>query len=265
MPKALCKTSSPQYRTLFPDWSGPRPLRFFLLENLLEARSESTFPTNLAGPDEDVNIYLADLLTRFLQGHHPTDILFGAQPLFNPPAKEVDRRRRAEFYRNNADHRLLTLGLFNRGELVRKRGDLFGMSPQETQQRDLNVGRDCYLMAVNLLENRNILNPGIVDVWRKLGENFDLYIQVLSTMAITRLGLGAKLTGNDLSLLMSASPAKTTFKEPRAEKSMDRLLDLLLEIRRPGPSTERQKKRAEIHDLALHLDLDPQKLLQQAG
>ena len=51
------------YRLLFPDFSDPRPLSFFMLENLLAARADSRFPSNSCGPDEAVNVYLADLLT----------------------------------------------------------------------------------------------------------------------------------------------------------------------------------------------------------
>ncbi len=203
MPNALQQKASPQYRSLFPDWSGPRPLRFFLLEQLLEARRQSSFPTNLAGPDEDVNIYLADLLTAFLGGQHSPHIHFGAFPLLAPPAKNLPRRRQAEFYRINADHRLIMLGLFNRGDHLRKRMDLFGMGHRETQQRDFGVGKHCYELAVNLLENRNVVNSGMIDVWRKLSENFELYIQVLSTMAVSRLGMGAKLSQTDLYRLIS--------------------------------------------------------------
>ena len=38
MPKALCKIDFPQYRGLFPDWSGPRPWRFFLMASDLSWR-----------------------------------------------------------------------------------------------------------------------------------------------------------------------------------------------------------------------------------
>ncbi len=265
MPNALRKTASPQYLSLFPDWSGPRPLRFYLLEQLLEARRQSTFPTNLAGPDEDVNIYLADLMTAFLGGHHPTDVQFGAIPLLAPPAKSLGRSRQAEFYRHNADHRLIMLGLFSRGDHLRKRADLFGLSHRETHLRDQGVGRDCYQLAVNLLEYRDVGQAGIVDVWRKLAENFERYIQVLSTMAVGRLGLGAKLSQTDLGLLLTGPAPENTVVSSGDGRHMDRLLDLLLELRQFTGERGLQKKRAEVINLALHLNLDPQKLLEQTG
>ncbi len=257
MPKALCQSQRPQFLSLFPDWSGPRPLRFFLLENLLEARQGSVFPTNIAGPDEDVNIYLAGMLTNFLKGQFPQDVVFGAGSQLNPPAKHLSRRQRAQFYRNNADHRLIMLGLFDRGDHLRRRPSFFGMSRQEGRQRDLQGGVIGYHMAANLLENRKMGCGALVDIWRKLAENFELYVQVLSTMAVSRLGFGANLSSAELQF-MTAAPATAN---PSASHQMDRLLDLLLEMRQPGG----HKKRAEVYDLALHLNLDPEKLLHQAG
>jgi hypothetical protein len=242
MPKALCKSQTPQYHSLFPDWTGPRPFRFFLLENLLEARQQSTFPTNGAGPDEDANMYLASLLTGFLRGKHPENVIQGISPMLHPPAKDATRRQRADYYRNNADFRLIMLGLFDRGDAS-----------------DLVVGKHCYQMAVNLLDKRKMVSQGTIDVWRKLAENFDLYVQVLSTMAVGRLGLGASLSPSDLNYLAEAPKPEINDPDPRQE--MDDLLDLLLEMREPGG----QEKRAEVIDLALRLNLNPEKLLRQAG
>lgn len=257
MPNALCKPQSPQYRSLFPDWTGPRPLRFFMIENLLEARRNSVFPTNIAGPDEDVNIYLANLLTKFLDGNHSQDVLFGEGPLLNPPPMNRSRRQKADFYRNNADHRLIMLGLFDRGDHLRRRNTFFKMTSEETRQRDLGVGMNCYHLAADLLENRKLGCDGVVAVWRKLAENFDLYVQILSTMAVGRLGLGASLSQNELQFMVN----KPSTVNIAGTHQMDRLLDLLLELRQPGG----QKKRAEVYDLALRLNLDPEELLRQAG
>lgn len=257
MPNALCKSQIPQYRSLFPDWTGPRPLRYFLIENLLESRKQSEFPTNILGPDEDVNIYLAALLTDFLGGKHPSDVLWGADPLLFPPAKHLNRRARADFYRHNAEHRLIMLGLFDRGDHLRRWGTFFQATREETRDRDLSVGQNCFNLAADILENRKMGCSGLTTVWRKLAENFDLYVQVLSTMAVEKLGLGASLSQTDMQLLITAPSPEAT--APKYQ--MDHLLDLLLEMRQPGG----QEKRAEVIDLALKLNLNPAELLRQAG
>jgi len=203
MPKTMCKVGSPRYRGLFPDWSGPRPWNYFLMEQLLEARRESMFPTNGAGPDEDVNVFLSHLLSEFLKGHHDTRVQWGADPLLTPPAKELGRRSRANWYRVNADHRLLYLGLMDRGDNLRRRRVHFGMTEEETRNRDLVIGRSCYGMAADLLEGRSCANSGLAPVLRKLETNFEDYIHVMGVLATRKFGLGAVLSDNDLEELLA--------------------------------------------------------------
>jgi hypothetical protein len=203
MPKALCKIDFPQYRGLFPDWSGPRPWRFFLMEQLLEARKESMFPTNGAGFDEDVNVYLSNLLAGFLNGHHDARVQWGADPVLLPPAKNLARRVRADWYRINADHRLLYLGLMDRGDGLRRRPVHLEMNLEETRNRDLVIGRTCYGLAANLLTGRSCANAPLAPILRKLEENFEDYVHVLGVLATRRLGLGALLSDNDLAGLLA--------------------------------------------------------------
>lgn len=203
MPNTRFKTDSPHCRVIFPDWSGARPFGFHLTEELLEARRESMFPTNGAGPDEDVNVYLVGLLTGFLDGSVDHRVTWGAGPLLNPPAGKMGRRARAAWYQANADHRLLFLGLMDRGDGIRRRRVHFGMTAAETRQRDLGIGSRCYGLAANLLENRRDSNDGLVQVWRKLEENYEDYIHVLGVLATRRLGLGAVLNETDLASLMA--------------------------------------------------------------
>lgn len=198
MPTLLNRTTSPQYRGLFPDWTGRRPWSYFLIEQLLEARCESMFPTNGAGPDEDVNIYLAGLLAGLLTAPHDPRVQYGAGPLLHPPTKSRSRRAMADGYRVNGDHRLLYLGLFDRGDGLRRRRIPFGLTEQEASCRDRGTGRACYAMAANLLEGRSGENAGLVAVLRKLETNFDDYVHVLGVLATRRFGLGAVLSDNDL-------------------------------------------------------------------
>jgi len=173
------------------------------MEPLLEARRESMFPTNGAGPDEDVNVYLSHLLTEFLKGHHDQRVLWGAEPVLLPPVTDLGRRSRAEWYRVNADHRLLYLGLMDRGDGLRRRRIPCGMTPEETRSRDMVTGRSCYGMAANLLAGRYCTNPGLAAVLRKLEENFEDYVHVLGVLATRRLGLGAVLSDDDLAGLLA--------------------------------------------------------------
>jgi hypothetical protein len=242
MPRTLCRSNKPLYLNLFPSWKGKQPLRFFMMENLLEARHGSEFPTNGAGPDEDVNVFLADLLV--------------------PPDRSLGRRQRADYYLANAHHRLLHLGLLNRGDGLRRRRVPFGLEADEARLRDAGVGRECYRAAANLLDGRNLVSPAVVAVYRKLADFFEDYVHVLAVMATRRLGLGARLSSKELDSLLAGDPDAPVadcppIPLPANHPAMDSLLDLMLEYRKdPRPSAEGRLRAA-----AARAGADPAEIL----
>lgn len=249
MPKTLCRSNKPLYLNIFPSWKGRQPLRFFMLENLLEARMGSAFPTNGAGPDEDVNVFLADLLTRFLGGDGDPDLIPGAGPFFQPPARSGTRKQQADYYLTNANHRLLHLGLFNRGDGLTRRRHPFGFKERDARLRELQIGKSCYEMAANLLERRSGTSSGLVAVLRKLAENFEEYVLVVATLATRRLGLGARLDDVQWARLTGSYSDRTT-DQPEvpgrktegvdAQEMMDDFLDRILEYKK-SPTAERRQ------------------------
>lgn len=274
MPTTLRRSLSLRYRTLFPARDGWRPLLFFMLENLLEARAQSSYPTSLRWPDEDVNIYLAHLLAKHVTSPTPAAIQAGNTPLLEPPAcEEQSRWSQREHYRLNGDHRLLCLGLYGRGDLLRRRQPQFGSSPAATWQRDLVAGENCYHCALALAERERPGRPGLVTVLGKLVEGFADYVGVLQAVARYRLGLGARLshaalrelvadTGWDGNATTESNEAKTRTEplmKPHDPAAMDALLDLLTAYRR-RPS---QKRWRELARAARGLGLAPAQLLSE--
>jgi hypothetical protein len=200
---AMPHAAAVPYRSLYPAWEGPRPLAWFFAEQLLEARAESEFPTNAAGADEDVNVYLVDLLCRWAGGATDPALVAGRTPLVLPPEAAGTSGGRAGWYRRQADHRLLALGLFDRGDLIRRRACGWAMTPDQTDRSDREVARTCYALAADLIEGRAGDRPGVVQVWRKLARDLDRYVHVLQTLARRRLGLGATIGDDALARLLA--------------------------------------------------------------
>jgi len=201
MTVAVAPHTTVPYRALFPTWEGRRPVAWFFAEQLLEARAESDFPTNSAGCDEDVNMYLVGLLSAWTTSDPRTGVEPGATPLWQPPADPAAGQG-AEYYRRQADHRLLCLGLFDRGDLVRRRRRGWRLTEAETRARDLAVAERSYTLAASLGRH-----AGLNDVWRKLARHTPLYVHVLQTLSRRHLGLGASLTDTTLArLLQTGAP-----------------------------------------------------------
>lgn len=204
MPVAAADRSAIHFRALFPSWEKNRPVSWFFAEELLQARSDSAFCTNQRGNDEDVNIYLIGLLTRWATEDVRAGIAPGLDPLLSPPQALATRRQAAEYFRRQADHRLLSLGLFDRGDLVRRRRLGWRLTEAETRQRDVATAVHCYERAAELLARCQTQQPGLASVWRQLAAHLPDYVHVLQTLARRRLGLGARLADSELARLLAA-------------------------------------------------------------
>jgi hypothetical protein len=236
------------YRLVFPDVGDPRPLSYFMLENLLAARADSRFPTNSRGPDEAVNVYLAALLTRLVADPPPAEVVAGATALLTPLDKcALTRRARADHYRHNADHRLIALGLFGRGDLLRRRDVPLGLTVDEARARDEQIGAEAYRLAAHLLDGRSTTAAVLAPILYRLAENFTDYVHVLTILAWRRFDLGAHLSEDDLDDLLTVTPAT-------APAAMDGLLDELSVYLAEGSAAAREAviRRAQ----ALGIDPD---------
>jgi hypothetical protein len=158
----------------------------------------------------------------------------GAAPLLNPPAKNPRQRWRwAENYRRNGDHRLLCLGLYRRGDLLRRRRVYFGSTPELSLKRDLATGETCYRFAANLLQRNPAGRSGLVGVLEKLAQHFRSYVDVLQVLALDRLRLRTRLSEKALAdLIQTPDPVPIPQQATGDSQQMDQLLDLLSDYRR---------------------------------
>lgn len=237
-------------------------LRFFLTEQLLEARRGSWLPTNGAGPDEDVNIYLALRLEQLALVAVDPRVVPGLEPLTTGPDPRLSRAGRAQWYAANGDHRLLRLGLFACGQTCRRRVVPWGWSADRARARDLGVAASCYEAAVGLLARGPGRGGANAAVLAKLAAYCAEYVHVLGALAVRRLNLGARLSEADLTRLVPPGPVQSANAVAALLTSVpadaaDVVLDLALEYRRrPEPGL-----RQRIEGLAPRAGLDAARLL----
>ncbi len=159
---------------------APRETQDYLLRCLLGARKEADFPSNAEGFDEDVNVYLAGLLSRFFSASYHAEARRYLQPY------DLDLRRRAEesgdartayrLYKVNADHLLLAIGIFHHVEgAYGPERPLLHRDPSAFEGR----GSLYYLLASSRLRHLRRSEAGTGEALRKLGESFPRYVQVL--------------------------------------------------------------------------------------
>ncbi len=245
MPTALRRSRGARYLPLFPEWSGARPVGWFMIENLLEARRDCGLPANDRGPDEDVNIYLAHLLAARLRAESADE--GPALPAATPPLDVPDggERARAACYLRAGEARLIALGLFGRPDLRSRRSAPWGWDEESARRRALADGAQCYLLASRLLARRG--ERAAAAIAAKLAARFADYVRVLEALARGRFGLGARLS---LAALRELAPG------PAAGAAMDQMLDRLLELRRRPTAAAAAAVRAA----ATHAGVDPSRL-----
>lgn len=167
----------------------------FLLRCLLGAREECRIPSNQAGFDEDVNVYVVGLLGRFLSAeyhdlarrfHYPTDLDL---------AREVRAQRDERFcylaYRTNADQLLLGIGLFFHVEGHGVGADpVFGRPVGDLAGR----GATYYNIASASLRRLRRRETAAELAMTKLAARFDDYTSILKCLRTSYFRLTSRLS-----------------------------------------------------------------------
>ena len=173
-----------RYWQLEAEESGHKPAvhetQDYLLRCLLGARKEASFPSNDEGFDEDVNVYLAGLLSRFFSASYHAQARRYLQPydldLRQQAEESGDPRYAYHLYKINADHLLLEIGIFHRVEgALGPDHPLLHRDPSEFEGR----GSLYYLLASSRLRHLRRRGGATEGALRKLGERFGRYVEVL--------------------------------------------------------------------------------------
>jgi hypothetical protein len=219
-----------------------------MMDNLLECRKESGFPSNTGVFDEDVNVYLASLLTSHVFGTAagPTAgmIISFDIPLFEAASNEIDPRKRFNIYRANADHLLLRLGVFNNPE-----GRRPGSAKHMALTRDAWIGRcKAYYRLAWACAAETFRRPtAIGDIMEKLSDGLERYIGVLCMMRSSALNMIPRISSGEMYHLERGVLEKDREKELAA--MYDCFLDAWAAYRRSGLLDDREKLEMACREL----------------
>ena len=102
---------------------SPEETYFYMMNCLLYSRMESGFPSNEEYLDEDVNVYLADLLTGTIHGSEDSScthyLASCDSSLFDSVRTIENPRTKYNIYKKNADRLIMALGIFGNPRLRR--------------------------------------------------------------------------------------------------------------------------------------------------
>jgi len=181
-----------------PD-EGRENTAYFVLDALLRSRIECGFESNSIRYDEDVNVYLVHLLSSLVSSPGrgeltaPRDI-----DVFEKVRDSSDPRFKCEVYRANADHLLVSTGIFGDHLYVERNGRrCFDGAAQERIGR----GKAYYRYAAAFHERTASASPVVAGVLAGLSHDFERYVDVLFHMRGEYFHLYARLRDEQVSEL----------------------------------------------------------------
>lgn len=238
------------YTPLGESRADPATADFFMMDGLLDSRMSSGHPSNGDFYDEDVNVYLAGLLTGMVdaRGEAADLVVPYDADLFELVRREPEPRVNFRRYRANADFILVSLGLF---------AGPAGRPPAAPALRITNesyAGRGAayYAMAASYARETFRGPTAIGEVMEKLSRGFRTYVRILSVMKSERLDLLPRLSDGELYHLQ-----RSALEEERRScipAARDEFLDAWSRHRKEGS----HGSLASLEDAARRLrELDP--------
>jgi hypothetical protein len=229
---------------------------FFMFNSFLCARIDTENETE---DDEDVNMYMAHLLQSAVDGRFYVDhagvLATSPVDVYEKGEEQGDNRHKLEVYRSNADHRLISYGVFSsfgqRQSLYRQNS-----TPPEAH---LEYAQEYYSWAAAFSARLPDRYKGLTEVLEKIAARFDTYQAVLAHMRARYFNFLPRLTPGQLFHLEREIHDRAL---PQIKESvLDQLLEAYNQWRiDPGEETRRKFEEASERYHQLVPDFDPQEL-----
>jgi hypothetical protein len=197
----------------------------FMMTSVLKSRTETGMESNTRCYDEDVNVYLAGLLAAPLD---PAYVRWTA-PLISRFDTDVatmvrgrDEREKYRIYKVNADHLMLTLGIFEPG---RETAGPAAVGPDPRSYR-VYAGRGGIYYEIAASYGRGLARrlTASTEVLEKLSRGFEEYVTILQYLRSHYFNLIDRLNHRGMEAIQAAIAAEA--RSADYMEKVDRLLDL---------------------------------------
>jgi len=217
------------YKPLGQD--SPEKIYFYMMNCLLYSRIESGFPSNDEYLDEDVNVYLANLLTQTV-GSGPEkgkgrSLAGDDASLFQRVRTIENPRQKYMLYKTHADHLLISLGIFGN-----PKGSRPNSAPSMAMSENSYIGRGktYYSLAQSYAVETYRRHTAVADVLGKLSRGFEKYVKILSCLRSDYFNFHHRMTDGELFHIECSLDLEGHREE--LKKLYDRFLDLYSSYRK---------------------------------
>ncbi|NNF07573.1 MAG: hypothetical protein HKN21_12495 [Candidatus Eisenbacteria bacterium] len=248
------------FTDLTDDARSVKPSYYFMMRSLLHSRIDTGLSSNQEVEDEDVNVYLANLLQSFsdpgyLQQAEPYLHRYDHE-VFRRMTRSTDSRLKYKIYKTNADFLLVSIGVFDNSSqtLLNRVSSNSGSKNrmfEPTEEATLSRGRTFYQFAYSYSQMVPKKNPAVSEVLQKLAGGFDRYIQILAHLRGEYLDIIHELSRGEVYHLERSVNREKERKELR--KKQDEFLDAYADWKRE-PSDQNTQKLQESVDAVRAID-----------
>jgi hypothetical protein len=237
------------------------PTSHFMMNCLMYSRLETKNPSNKDYYDEDVNVYLANLLTSFMhpQFHERSKKYLSRydSSLFDKVKNSGDVRLKYTIYKTNADFLMISIGIFRNpnGKRPNSQQNLFGDSEEVSMGR----AKAYYQFAYSYSQAMFRKATAVTDVLEKLSRGFEQYVQILSHMRGEYFNILEKLGSGDVYHLERS--IDTVVSDDELKALQDEFLDMYsryMKAKDPALKAELRTlaKRIQKIDETFRFDID---------
>jgi len=158
-----------------------QPTYLFMMHSLLYSKVQTGPLSNHDRTDEDVSVYLAQLLNCFIHPQYVDRVKNSLSKydtdVFQRLANSTDARLKYTIYKTNSEFLLVSVGIFdNPAVILSKARD----KVQPSEEASIGRGQVYYHFAYTYSQQVHKKNPPISEVLEKLSLGFDRYSRMLS-------------------------------------------------------------------------------------
>jgi len=226
---------------------------FFMINSLLYSRMEIGIPSNDDFFDEDVNVYISNLLTSLIDPQHyemlQKYLLLDDITLSEYVNVADSPRTKYMYYKTNADYLLTSLGIFNNPK--RRRPNSI-QHMRLSHRSYIGRGKTYYNLAQSYALGTFRRNTAIGEVMGKLSVGFEKYVKILSLMRGEYLNIYKKLSHGEIYHLEHS--IDQIAKRKKLKSLYDRFLDAYSRYRRMRSS----KTKRVLEEITVEIrEIDP--------
>ncbi len=177
------------------------PTAFFMVNAILKSRLSLGIESNNPYFDEDVNVYLADLLVSLIDPRRVaarTELVRRHDSEIAALVSGATARRRAEIYQANADSILIRFAVFDESAQTVRPLRYYELGPESWRGK----ARMYYMFAADLLDRLARGAGGVPEILRKLARDLDKYSLIVRHACREHLHLTPRIREGDMFHLM---------------------------------------------------------------